>query len=749
MTRFLPLLFALAACSSDVRGVADAGTNAYQPDSTEEVLAVTVPSAYRPLLNTAAYGDDKVVISSDLPGQIIFPPGGLADFSLVAWVRLIDYDPTRGMLGKVLDVNEAGGHPNFYLILSATPISSTVVVSTQFNDDAGVLLGGSGGAFTPDAFFHQVVLSFVAGDHMKTYIDAVEVDSTDVSGWVTLNPIGGGAAAGAFTTQGSSYPGFDGDLANVFLLTRALTAAEVTDLYGLGVAADVTVPVVGVSDWTFEVPPLYWFDAVDETQEGVLNSGSAGNVRLGTNGGPVASLSLVPPTSTTRRGGNTSTYPPVTTWLKTTGETGSRWTSLDPAMSRLLFPDGGGLGVATIGFWVERSATPLNETGTMFQVGSGLSNVTVTVVPGNVPTVTATDGTHTASLKLSVINGLKKTPIILVSDGGSTLVVYVDGLAVGSIDVSAVSPADADWGLSFTVGAANDGSSPVDEIVTGIWGTNVAISAGEASGLVGAGWTHDVRDPVSGSDWQPPVNGGSGTSPLPVVYWRDVPDESTGEVPGAIEGGAPLIPFRATTEEITDGEDVPLSEDVQQFAGAYQELLPPGPVWETETDPDLALLCEAVAQEQARLKAYSASMVPELRPFSTSALVSEWEEVLDLPDDCAAPPSTLAGRQAAIAAAFLSQGGQTTRYMINLLEQAFGVSSYIQENWPYLYFRVGDGTDGSGSEADDYVGSMTTALTFRVNVTTAVSQETADHIECLINRVKPSHTAAAFNINVV
>jgi len=209
--------------------------------------------------------------------------------------------------------------------------------------------------------------------------------------------------------------------------------------------------------------------------------------------------------------------------------------------------------------------------------------------------------------------------------------------------------------------------------------------------------------------------------------------------PEDLAGIAPTVAFLGCGATWVDG--------AEQQLGVYQELLPPGPIWETESDPSLYLLMLALSQEAARLYAQTNKLVVEGNPVTSVEMVPEWEVVFGLPDDCAPPPTTLAGRRAAVASAFLSRGGQTVGYYLGLLEVIFGLTATIDENYPGLPFTTGTGQEDSGSEAGDHLYSVSDALTWRLNMYgyEVGTQEMVDRIECLINRVKPTHTNVTFN----
>lgn len=714
---------------------------------------MTTPAIYRAL--RASYKT-----STNLFSKLVFPTDGLADFSISVWVRISAEEIARGMFAPIFGIYGATGlgFPSALLQLY-TPISVSLGdVSAGLVYDVNEVLFDAIDSRVRSPFnvrkitagvWHHIVWTFEAGVEQKLYIDGVLLDTMDVSTWATTNPGSGGSVVGGGQSGNpSTTVPFVGDIANIAVFDRVLIADYVELLYAGTVALDLrqTVEIDPGDYWIGETPPIYYIDPA--VAGAAPNSGSGGICDLG-----VPSYELISygaagtsvPRARPVRDPSTSRYYPIRTVLRTLGTSYSRWASLHPGMSRLFFPDGGGLGEATLHLWVKRPLLPVKSTGTLVQVGAGGSSIRVDLGVGDVPTVTITDGTHTASLTLPAIRVDKWTLLDLVNNPtDDELIIYFDGVAVGVINTSTIVPPDADWGLDFTVGTRTNGTQPIDVEVIAPAGFPSVITEEEAADLAEAGPTHNVLGQTPRGGWKPTSEGG--TSPTPEVYWPGEPNE-TGEVPNAMVDDAPLVPFSAEVSFL-ETEDAVTAEDIEQFLAAYQELLPPGPIWETESDNDLYLLMEALSVEASRVYEQTNTMVRELRPFSTEQLVPEWEEVLGLPDLCDPPPSTLEARQAAISARFLARGGQSANYYIGLLKAVFNVDATIDQNWPWgTPSHTGDGTSGSGSVCGDSISSLSTGLTFRVNVpgSQVGSQEIADRLECLIRRVKPEHTNVVFN----
>ena len=202
----------------------------------------------------------------------------------------------------------------------------------------------------------------------------------------------------------------------------------------------------------------------------------------------------------------------------------------------------------------------------------------------------------------------------------------------------------------------------------------------------------------------------------------------------------------------------PLAE--ADYVGALQALLPPGPAW-----PDLRAggvegrQLGPLAAELVRLDQLAAAMLAESDPRTANfggVFFERWEAVLGLPDACALAFSsgdalTEAARRAAVVSKFTElAGGQTPAYYISLAA-VFGFVITITEFEPWdVMGSVDDPMLG-----DEWASAWQVNFELAVNVVEAdvmsgVDEPLVDYtvnslLECIINRVKPAHTAVLFN----
>lgn len=72
----------------------------------------------------------------------------------------------------------------------------------------------------------------------------------------------------------------------------------------------------------------------------------------------------------------------------------------------------------------------------------------------------------------------------------------------------------------------------------------------------------------------------------------------------------------------------------EQYQSQLLELLPLGAVWPRDLDTGLAKLLLAKADEFARVDGRADQLIEEADPRTTSEMLSDWERVVGLPDEC-------------------------------------------------------------------------------------------------------------------
>lgn len=123
-----------------------------------------------------------------------------------------------------------------------------------------------------------------------------------------------------------------------------------------------------------------------------------------------------------------------------------------------------------------------------------------------------------------------------------------------------------------------------------------------------------------------------------------------------------------------------LSED--DYKQQLQQLLPPGPAFDLELQPDIAALVAAFAPEFWRIDFALDGLQAELNPASVTQLLTDWEEYLGIPDACVVPGSqTVAERRQAVLNKMSATGAPQRAYYLRMATQT-GIGIAIDEFRP-------------------------------------------------------------------
>ena len=117
-------------------------------------------------------------------------------------------------------------------------------------------------------------------------------------------------------------------------------------------------------------------------------------------------------------------------------------------------------------------------------------------------------------------------------------------------------------------------------------------------------------------------------------------------------------------------------KDYQQQLAA---LLPPGPAWQAELQPQVHDLLAALAQEFGRIDARSADLLRESFLGTFHEALTDWERTLALPDECMGASGTVAERKAMVRMRLVEQGGQTPAYYVQLAARLGYPNARVQE----------------------------------------------------------------------
>lgn len=188
---------------------------------------------------------------------------------------------------------------------------------------------------------------------------------------------------------------------------------------------------------------------------------------------------------------------------------------------------------------------------------------------------------------------------------------------------------------------------------------------------------------------------------------------------------------------------------VENYLRLLQNLLPQGWAWPREPETNMENLLTAKAEELNRVGVRVEDQLTEAYPLTTSELLTDWERMTGLPEQCEGLAETVALRREAVVQKLSSIGGQSPGFYIGVAEQ-LGYEITITEFQP---FRAGQ------SRAGDPVYDEEWAYAWQVNAPEetisyfAAGQGAAgeplatwgnETLECVISRLKPAHTIVIF-----
>lgn len=187
----------------------------------------------------------------------------------------------------------------------------------------------------------------------------------------------------------------------------------------------------------------------------------------------------------------------------------------------------------------------------------------------------------------------------------------------------------------------------------------------------------------------------------------------------------------AHTFAFTFGGDVGESNT---YASQLLKLLPPGLLWNVESDSKLRATMLGVGDEFTRVQLRGVNLIDESDPRTASETLEDWERMLGLPDEqVPVIPATFAERRIAITAKLVSRGGQNYAFFETLCAAAgyplLSIDKFVGSVLR-AGFRVGDRVYG---DAYAYairitVGPATTGALTHAQFEAVIQHATHSHI---------------------
>jgi uncharacterized protein YmfQ (DUF2313 family) len=202
------------------------------------------------------------------------------------------------------------------------------------------------------------------------------------------------------------------------------------------------------------------------------------------------------------------------------------------------------------------------------------------------------------------------------------------------------------------------------------------------------------------------------------------------------------------------------------YAYAFQTLMPRGQAWPKAPTSTLRKVCDALAWFWGFVDGRAADLLErESDPQQTVELLPEWERAFGLPEECFPEAQTIGERQKMLVTKMTWQGGQSRQYFIDLMAW-LGFRVVIKEWSPFMagMSRCGDTrpTDDPNEVMRWYIGPPEGRFVWTAQVgytgltwfRASAGQAGVDHhlefrnplaVECLLMRWKPAHTWLRFD----
>jgi hypothetical protein len=351
------------------------------------------------------------------------------------------------------------------------------------------------------------------GSQLRLYVDGVLDVTVNASDWLDGRiSFGNSADSNGLPPPDTVvfYPRHE--FARLAVFQRVLAPAELLELVGASVFRDLRRPF---GAWAGETPLGYWVDRPVRSR--VRNRGLA-DVR--------------------RRQPPRATYPPRRTYLRTPGTSGSFWGMHDAELvAGLFFPRGGGVGAATLRFWVRRPLAPVHDTGTFAEILAGNASLSVGLVDGESLDLVISDGLYSGNsggLATTALMSASWHAVTVVSDPVANQVrVAVDGVVSPPISTAGLARPPANYYTQYDV-AFGSKLAPGEEMdadfaCIDVW--DEALTAEQIAALWRAGWGFDARRDNADIGWYPRA-GVPGTG-HPAFSWPGPASPGGMAVPGA------------------------------------------------------------------------------------------------------------------------------------------------------------------------------------------------------------------------
>lgn len=206
-------------------------------------------------------------------------------------------------------------------------------------------------------------------------------------------------------------------------------------------------------------------------------------------------------------------------------------------------------------------------------------------------------------------------------------------------------------------------------------------------------------------------------------------------------------------------------ETLIKYTNLLKKLFPIGKAWEQIIESDLVI---GMAYEFCRVDDRSKVLLTELDPLTSDELLSDWEALLGLPDECTPEGLTLDERRSQARGKLADQGGQSAQFFMDLAESLGFPDTIVRDYFPFEVGRARVGDPLTNDFHTPFVVGMTVGsvldnvgwrFVFEVNALATINDpfevgiDTVGEplvefgnplLQCTIKKAKPAHAFPFF-----
>lgn len=190
---------------------------------------------------------------------------------------------------------------------------------------------------------------------------------------------------------------------------------------------------------------------------------------------------------------------------------------------------------------------------------------------------------------------------------------------------------------------------------------------------------------------------------------------------------------------------------IEDYAVQVKQLLPPGPAWDLDSNPQLKRYINAVAKTFYSIDKRSAELRTEMYPGTMLEMLADWELVMRLPDKCVGVSSTLGERRREVIRRFVTAGEQRPLYFVDIARRMGYPDAEVYEWRTPRFNRARFGRDRFGTWDCQHIWTLDLKARkvggARFGLTVFGQRFGAnlnDSIECIVRRYAPAHTVVFF-----